>query len=53
MSTVYWTSNIIVLFYLVSFVVGVYCLVLLIKLARRGIRALDIYIEKNRNDLGV
>lgn len=45
--TFYWMSAIGSLFYIVLLVVGVYCLVLLIKLARRGIRALDIYIEKH------
>lgn len=31
--------------------IGVYCLVLFIKLAKRGIKALDIYImEKNNNN---
>lgn len=28
---------------------SIYCLVLFVKLAQRGIRALDIYINKNEN----
>ena len=31
------------------FVVGIYCIVLFIKLARRGIDALDLYIDEKRN----
>lgn len=30
---------------------SIYCLVLFIKLARRGIKALDIYISKNQQNL--
>ncbi|WP_019004561.1 hypothetical protein [Cohnella laeviribosi] len=37
------------LIYLVLIGVGIYCIVLLIKLAHRGITALDIYIQKNRD----
>lgn len=37
----------VILFYLLSLGVSIYCLVLFIKLAHRGIKALDIYIEKN------
>lgn len=32
--------------YLILIGVGIYCLVLFIKLARRGIKALDIYLEE-------
>lgn len=32
--------------YLILIGVGIYCLVLFIKLAHRGIKALDIYIEE-------
>lgn len=28
---------------------SIYCLVLFVKLAKRGIKVLDIYIEKNEN----
>lgn len=35
--------------YLFFFGVGVYCLVLFIKLAHRGIKALDIYINEKTN----
>ncbi|WFD09490.1 hypothetical protein [Tepidibacter hydrothermalis] len=35
------------IFILGFFGLSVYCLVLFIKLARRGIKALDIYIGKN------
>lgn len=39
-----------ILIYLVIFGVSIYSLVLFIKLARRGIRALDIFIdEKTKN----
>lgn len=30
---------------------GVYSLVLFVKLANRGIKALDIYINKNKNNI--
>jgi hypothetical protein len=36
--------------YLILLGIGVYCLILFIKLARRGIKALDIYIEEKRNN---
>lgn len=32
-------------------VLGIYCLVLFIKLAQKAHRALDIYIRKNERDL--
>lgn len=35
------------LIYIVLLALTIYCLVLFIKLARRGIKALDIYIDKN------
>ncbi|MCM3038187.1 hypothetical protein M3201_00520 [Paenibacillus motobuensis] len=42
----------IIVFYFLIAVLGVYCLILFIKLAHRGIKALDIYIaEKNRRNL--
>ena len=34
------------------FGLGVYALILLIKLMKRGIIALDIYIDKNRQEMG-
>lgn len=37
------------LIYIPLFILSIYCLVLFIKLAHRGIKALDIYIEKNKN----
>lgn len=38
--------------FLVVWGVGIYCIILFIKLARRGIKALDIYLEeKTRNGL--
>lgn len=37
--------------YLGTFALGIYCLILFIKLARRGIKALDIYLNKH-NDHG-
>lgn len=37
----------IMILYLFFFGISVYCLILFIKLAHRGIKALDIYIEKN------
>lgn len=36
--------------YLVLFGLGVYGFILFIKLAHKGIRALDIYIDKNSNE---
>jgi uncharacterized BrkB/YihY/UPF0761 family membrane protein len=40
----------IILLYLFFLGLIIYCLALFIKLAHRGIKALDIYIEKNRNN---
>ena len=40
------------LFYIVFLVLGIYCTVLFIKLAHRGITALDIYISKNSFNSG-
>lgn len=37
-----------ILLYLVVVGLSIYCLVLFIKVARRGIVALDIYINKNK-----
>ncbi|WP_187296221.1 hypothetical protein [Tepidibacter mesophilus] len=37
------------IFMLGLFGLSVYCLILFIKLAIRGIRALDIYIDKDKN----
>ncbi|WDH84079.1 hypothetical protein [Paenibacillus urinalis] len=37
--------------YLGTLAIGIYCLILFIKLARRGIKALDIYLNKH-NDRG-
>ncbi|MFD2699671.1 hypothetical protein ACFSVM_04260 [Paenibacillus shunpengii] len=37
-----------ILIYLVSIVVAIYLIVLFVKLARRGIQALDIYIDKHQ-----
>lgn len=39
-------------FYIGAFVISIYCLVLFIKLARRGIRALDLYIQEKENKNG-
>lgn len=39
------------LIYLGTLALGIYCLILFIKLARRGIKALDIYLNKH-NDRG-
>jgi hypothetical protein len=38
------------LLWLGSIGLGIYALILFIKLAHRGIRALDIYIKKNENN---
>ena len=35
------------IFYLILLGISIYCLVLFIMLAQRGIKALDIYIRKN------
>jgi len=47
-------SLIIVLLYIPLLVLTVYCIVLFIKLANRGIKALDIYLSNNslNNDIG-
>jgi hypothetical protein len=39
--------TIVLLVYLVFFGIGVYLLLLLVKLINRGIKALDIYIDNN------
>lgn len=36
-------------FYIPMFVLTIYCFILFIKLAKRGIKAFDIYIAKNEN----
>lgn len=40
--------GILIILYLAMFGLGIYSMVLFIKLARRGIKALDIYIDRNR-----
>jgi hypothetical protein len=47
-------SLIIVLLYIPLLVLTVYCIVLFIKLANKGIKALDIYLSNNsiNNDIG-
>ncbi|WP_240843337.1 hypothetical protein [Acidaminobacter sp. JC074] len=41
-----------ILLLLVGIGIGIYCMVLFIQLAQRGIKALDIYIERNsRGDI--
>lgn len=42
-------SAIMIVMYLILTGLGIYSFVLFIKLARRGINALDIYINKNSN----
>ncbi|CAM3151105.1 CcmD family protein [Paenibacillus sediminis] len=42
-------SILIFLFYIVLGVLSIYCLILFIKLAHRGIKALDIYINEKSN----
>ncbi|MGI6678480.1 MAG: hypothetical protein ACOX2Q_05280 [Dehalobacterium sp.] len=42
-------ASILILFYLGCLGLGIYSFVLFVKLATRGITALDIYIEKNRH----
>ncbi|MBB6672691.1 hypothetical protein [Cohnella nanjingensis] len=41
-----------ILIYIVLFGVGVYCLILFIQLARRGIQALDLYIAEKKSEKG-
>jgi uncharacterized membrane protein len=43
----YGAASIIVLIYLVLLGLGIWTFVLFVKLALRGIKALDIYIDKN------
>lgn len=38
-----------IIWYVVCLGLGIYCFVLFVKLARRGIAALDIYIGKHKN----
>ncbi len=42
-------SIFLVIWYIVCLGLGIYCFVLFVKLARRGITALDIYIGKHKN----
>ncbi|MCY6372212.1 hypothetical protein [Clostridium ganghwense] len=44
-------SMIIILIYLAFLGAGIYGFVLFVKLAHRGIRALDIYIDKNNKNI--
>jgi hypothetical protein len=37
-----------IFFYIVMIVISVYCFILFIKLAHRGIKALDIYIKEKQ-----
>ncbi len=47
--TIFWVVfNVIILIGLLVF--GVYCMYLFVKLARRGIKALDIYLQKNKEE---
>ncbi len=39
------------LVYVALIVLGVYCAIMFIKLARRGIKALDIYIDEKNNKI--
>lgn len=41
----------IVLLYAIFLGISIYCLILFIKLAHRGIKALDIFIKKNSDHL--
>ena len=45
-------TSIMGLIYLVFLGVSIYCLILFIQLAHRGIRALDIYIREKENNRG-
>ncbi|MCM3783420.1 hypothetical protein M3231_10580 [Neobacillus mesonae] len=38
-----------IIIYLGTLAIGIYCLILFIMLARRGIKALDIYIDKHNH----
>lgn len=49
MEYITFLSTISILLYLFFFGIGIYVLVLFIKLARRGIKALDLYIEEKSN----
>ncbi|CAM3733095.1 DUF4282 domain-containing protein [Marinicrinis lubricantis] len=41
--------TLIVMIYGLFIGLGLYCLILIIRLARRGIQALDIYLEEKKN----
>jgi hypothetical protein len=49
MKTVAFLSGIIGLIYIVLIGFSIYLMVLMVKLAIRGIKALDIYIDKNKH----
>ncbi len=49
METTTFFTILIYLFYLVLAGLGIYCLILFIKLAHRGIKAFDIYINDKTN----
>lgn len=42
-------SVFLMIWYIICLGIGIFCLVLFVKLARRGITALDIYIGKHKN----
>ncbi|MCY6485494.1 hypothetical protein OW763_14260 [Clostridium aestuarii] len=44
-------SIIIMLIYFAFIGIGIYAFILFVKLAHRGIKALDIYIDKNSKDI--
>lgn len=49
MKTVAFLSGIIGLIYIALIGISIYLMILMVKLAIRGIKALDIYIDKNKN----
>jgi hypothetical protein len=48
-STFALVSQLMFIFYGVFILLGIYCLYLFIKLATRGIQALDIYLDEKKN----
>jgi hypothetical protein len=48
-STFALVSQLMVIIYGVVILLGIYCLYLFIKLATRGVKALDIYLDEKKN----
>ena len=49
-SYILFSSGINIVLFIIIFTIGIYSFVLFVKLAKRGIKALDIYIKEKENE---